>query len=306
MTLIFADGAAPSGHHRARVSVPVLPPRQEWARLAPTPQSIVWRRAGDPRVLLMAGYALVLQVAHPTVGAGVGEHSSFRADPWGRLGRTLDAFYALVYGGPEAAAETGRGLRTFHRTIKGVAADGRRYHALEPEAYAWVHATLAEAIVRGHARVGQPLAAWERERFWLEWRAVGRLLGIRGGELPESWHDFDAYVAAMVTERLERTRAVDDVLATLAGPGPPPVPAPLRPAWPVAGVPLAHALRLTTVGTLPAVLRERFGLDWSRAQQLELDVLARSLRTLSPVLGAARIIGPAYLRLRSAVGESEP
>ena len=36
-----------------------------------------------------AGYALVLQVAHPTVAAGVEEHSRYRQDPWGRLVRTL-------------------------------------------------------------------------------------------------------------------------------------------------------------------------------------------------------------------------
>ena len=80
------------------MSQTVLPPREEWAQLAPGPASVVWRRAGDVRVLLTAGYSLVLQVAHPTVGAGVSAHSAFRDDPWGRLLRTLDAFYAMVYG----------------------------------------------------------------------------------------------------------------------------------------------------------------------------------------------------------------
>ena len=117
----------------------VLPPPEEWPQLAPGPESVVWRRASDPRVLLTAGYALVLQVAHPTVGAGVSEHSSFREDPWRRLSRTLDAFYGLVYGGPQAAGEAGRRLRALHRTIRGVEAGGRRYSALEPEAYAKKH-----------------------------------------------------------------------------------------------------------------------------------------------------------------------
>jgi uncharacterized protein (DUF2236 family) len=282
------------------VSRSVLPPPEEWAHLAPAPQSVVWRRAGDPRVLLAAGYALVLQVAHPTVGAGVSEHSSFREDPWGRLLRTLDAFYALVYGGPEAAAETGRSLRTSHRTIRGLATDGRRYHALEPEAYAWVHATLADAIVLGHAHFGDPLDAWERERFWVEWRDVGRLLGVRARDLPAGWGEFEAYVDCMVRDRLERTTAVDDVLRTLAAPGPPPVPLPLRVGWPVAGIPLARALLLATTGMLPPLLRERFDLGWSRTQELELDALARGMRAMTPVLGAARIIGPTYLRLRRA------
>lgn len=282
------------------MSPPVLPPPEEWARLAPAPGSVVWRRASDPRVLLTAGYALVLQVAHPTVGAAVSQHSSFRADPWGRLLRTLDAFYGLVYGGPEAAAELGRGLRDMHRAIRGVGADGRRYSALEPEAYAWVHATLADAVVRGHARIGRPLEPGERERFWAEWRAAGRLVGVRARDLPADWRGLEAYFDEMVGHRLERTAAVDDVLDTLRAPGPPPLPLLLRAGWPLAGMPLAHAHMLVTSGMLPPPLRERFGLGWSRAQDLELQLLARALRAATPALpAAARILGPAYLRLRA-------
>ena len=286
------------------MSQPVLPSPTEWARLAPAPGSVVWRRAGDARVLMAAGYALLMQVAHPTVGAGVSEHSSFREDPWRRLFRTLDSFYALIYGGPEVAAETGRRLRALHGTIKGVAADGRRYHALEPEAYAWVHATLADAIVRGHAQIGSPLEPWERERFWDEWRSAGGLVGVRAGDLPGDWRGFEAYVDRMVRDRLERNAAVDDVLDTLRAPGPPPVPVVLRAGWPLASMPLTRALMLVTVGMLPPVLRERFGLGWGRARQLELSALARALRAMTPVLpGAARIFGPAYLRLRRAAIE---
>jgi uncharacterized protein (DUF2236 family) len=202
------------------VSGSVLPRPEEWARLAPAPGSVVWSCASDLRVLLTAGYALVLQVAHPTVGAGVGEHSSFRADPWGRLLRTLDGFYGLVYGGPQAAAELGRRLRAQHRTIKGVTAGGVPYDALEPEAYAWVHATLAVAIIHGHARIGRPLEPRERTRFWAEWRAAGRLIGVRSGDLPADWPGLESYFERMVRDRLEATTAVEDVLDTLRAPGP--------------------------------------------------------------------------------------
>jgi uncharacterized protein (DUF2236 family) len=60
---------------------PILPPPSDWPSLAPHPGTITWRRAGDARVLIAAGYALLLQVAHPTVGAGVSEHSQFQRDP---------------------------------------------------------------------------------------------------------------------------------------------------------------------------------------------------------------------------------
>jgi uncharacterized protein (DUF2236 family) len=113
--------------------------------------------ASDVRLMAGAGYALMLQVSHPVVGAGVSEHSNFRADPWGRLLRTLDFTTSMVYGGPELAWETGRRVRQMHKHIKGELPNGEPYHSLEPEAYAWVHATLADSIIRSHMRFVGPV-----------------------------------------------------------------------------------------------------------------------------------------------------
>src|SRR5436305_9673841 len=172
---------------------PILPDAEQWHSLAPDPSTITWSRAVDIRVLLAAGYALLLQVSHPTVGAGVSEHSQFATDPWGRLLRTLDYACTMVYAGPQPAGEMGARIRSFHKRVYGTDADGRRYHALEPEAYAWVHATLADAIVLAHERFGRPFTAEQREQLWAEWRSVGRLLGVREGDLPAGWQAFRDY-----------------------------------------------------------------------------------------------------------------
>ena len=216
----------------------IMPPAQEWARLTPHPGTITWRRASDARLLPAAGYALLLQVSHPTVGAGVTEHSQFQRDPWGRLWRTLDYTYTMVYGGPEAAAQMGRQIRMLHRRIRGTMPDGKPYRALEPRAYAWVHATLAEAIVAAHARFGRPFTEEQRSRFWSEWRSLGRLLGIREGELPDDWPGFRDYVDTMVERTLVHTTAVDEVLVALAGPAPPGIAARCPAAWTLAWRPL--------------------------------------------------------------------
>ena len=65
---------------------------------------MVWRYGSDARTFTGAGAALLLQVAHPTVAAGVREHSNFERDPWGRLWRTLDFVNVFVYGSPADAA----------------------------------------------------------------------------------------------------------------------------------------------------------------------------------------------------------
>ena len=127
----------------------VLPSPDEYAELAPTPGSPVWRAFNDVRLLHTSGYATLLQVAHPTVGHGVHQYSSFVKDPWGRLLRTLDYVHGTIYGGPELAGEIGVRVRNMHKTIKGTKSDGSRYSAMEPDAFAWVHATLAALDLRG-------------------------------------------------------------------------------------------------------------------------------------------------------------
>jgi uncharacterized protein (DUF2236 family) len=240
-----------------------------------------------------------MQVSHPTVGAGVSEHSNFKADPWGRLFRTLDYSYSMVYGGPELAAETGRRVREMHKRIKGVKPDGEPYHALEPEAYAWVHATLADAIVTGHRHFGLRMTLEDLEDFYAGWRRMGLLVGVRERDLPDGWVSFRDYFDRMVVEHLEDTEAVQDVLEALAAPARPPVPFLGPRMWKAFRFPAARAMSLATVGLLPPALRQRFGTRWTRRQERELRALATVARRATPLMPKSlRNTGPAYLRWR--------
>ena len=118
----------------------------------------MWRAFNDVRLLQTSGYATLLQVAHPTVGHGVHQYSSFVKDPWGRLLRTLDYVHGTIYGGPELAGKIGVRVRDMHKTIKGTKPDGSRYSAMEPDAFAWVHATLAHSIFEGYRVFVTPMS----------------------------------------------------------------------------------------------------------------------------------------------------
>src|SRR5947209_8276988 len=48
------------------------------------PGTLTWRVNREGVLLLGGGAALILQLAHPLVAAGVAQHSNYRADPWGR------------------------------------------------------------------------------------------------------------------------------------------------------------------------------------------------------------------------------
>jgi uncharacterized protein (DUF2236 family) len=232
---------------------------------------------GDIRVLPMAPTALILQVAHPVVGAGVAQHSTFLADPWGRLIRTLRSTARYIYGDEdEARAEAAR-LRRVHAAIRGVDDHGRSYRALDPDAYAWVHLTLFRAAVDGQARFAAPLSVAEQERLYAEWSTVGVRLGVRADRLPPDVGSFEKYFDAMVGERLEMSSSVRDVLDSTRAPRRPTRWVPGSAWQPIADRAGDYQL-LVAAATLPPVLRERVGLAWTDADARRMDAFAAAVR----------------------------
>src|SRR5262245_48447740 len=73
------------------------------------PGSVIRRVANSPVApCLGGGAAVLLQVAHPLVAAGVADHSDYGGDLWLRLGRTMRALYLVTFGSKreaDAAAE---------------------------------------------------------------------------------------------------------------------------------------------------------------------------------------------------------
>ena len=237
---------------------------------------------------------------HPSVGAGVSQHSNFKQDPWGRLLRTLDYTSSMVYGGPELAWEVGRRVREMHESIRGMRPDGERYDGLEPGAYAWVHGTLAESIVRGHGLFcSAPLGPAEVGEFWEEWRRLGSLIGVGDGDLPEKWLGFEDYFEEMVELELQDTEAAQDVIAALRDPAAPPLPWLRDGIWRLLRWPGTRAGALATFGMLPPALRERLGVRWSSTKQLRFQALGRVSRASGPLMPPhVRSFGPTYLRWR--------
>jgi uncharacterized protein (DUF2236 family) len=267
----------------------------------PGPGSLTWRCASDGRGLLLAPATLILQVAHPVVGAGVVDHSTFRSEPWRRLARTVTSVNRLVFAPASTAAAESQRLRRMHAHIRGVDGTGRPYRALEPEAYAWVHLTLVHFFVEVQRNLGRPLTSRERAQLYCEWRQVGHLLGIRERDLPPDWDAFRRYFDHTVEQTLQDNQAVREVLAAIASPK-----APLDWLPPVAWDPVAGRagglLLLFTVGTLPAVLRARIGLPWTSRDAARLERNAAGLRALlsmvPPPLRTPPVAWPYLIRAR--------
>lgn len=267
--------------------------------LALTRDAVMWRNSGDLRTSVLSVRALLMQVAYPMVGAGVGEHSVYKTDPWGRLWRSLNSLMTQIYGSERAVAE-GRRLQELHRGIKGVDAQGRRYSALNPEAFYWVHATVLEAALIFQEKFDRPLSTSELDLMYDEWRRVGLMLGVGEQELPA---DIDGFWTRYhhISAKLENNPVVQDVLHN----------GPKRPFW----LPLTQrwfdalnrpAMKLQrdiTTWTLPADLREKFGLaQLTRSERRRLERLAALTRFLGRILpDLVRFPLPLYIARRRAM-----
>lgn len=237
--------------------------------MAPSfPRSAVIRRvSAEPAVFLGAGRALMLQLAHPSVAAGVHDHSDFKANPFKRLQGTLEAMYGVVFGSDELADGIGRRIQWIHTFVAGPG-----YTADDPQLLLWVHATLFDTARRCYEQFVEPLSRTDLETYYEEMTKVAERFGCPRSAQPATCAAFDDYFAETVAT-IEVSDVGRDLGAFILDPALPlGLHVPLRP--------LLRLERLLTVGSLPPSLRDQFGFAWTAGDQRRFDRTVRRLRQL--------------------------
>jgi uncharacterized protein (DUF2236 family) len=254
------------------------------------PESVIRRVGNEPLVpLLGGGTAVLLQVAHPLVAAGIVRHSAYEDDLWKRFMRTMEALYLIVYGSRREADSAGEIVRAVHAAVQGRTKEqlgpfpaGTVYSAADPQLMLWVHATLVETSLAVVQRFAGALSDAEREAYYGEMGIVARVFGVPPTVIPRTFADFREYLAAQLggPEIVVTAPARDVAGAILRAP----LPGPLRAAVP------AH--RLATAAFLPKRLRCEYGLRWSPAHAAALELSARPLRlaAMALLLAAERVV----------------
>jgi uncharacterized protein (DUF2236 family) len=227
--------------------------------------SIVRRVNAEPILMLGAGRALLLQVAHPAVAQAVADHDDFPDNMMRRLRGTFDAMYGVVFGSEATATAIGNRVRAVHDHVVGAT-----YRANDIDNLVWVHATLCNSALTAYTRFGGPLSAVESEQYYEEMKLVAALFGIPPTALPATVLEFDEYVARTVCA-LQVTDVGRRLAAQIVAP-----PFALPVSLPLAPATALH--RLVTIGTTPEPLRDHLGLSWSAADQLLLDATAYASR----------------------------
>jgi uncharacterized protein (DUF2236 family) len=260
------------------------------------PESVTWRVNREGVLLVGGGTALILQLAHPLVAAGVAQHSNYREDPWGRLYRTLDLTTKIVFGSTATAEEASARIRHTHGRVRGKTAEpggafpeGTPYDARTPELVMWVHATLVHTSLLVYQRYVRPLTISEQRRYYEEQKLLGEQFGVPREHQPETFADFNDYFdEILASDRIAVTDALRDVVDAV-----------MHPELPFVARPVIEALNLATVGHLPASLRDGLDLPWgpNRARlfaasrvilSAALPVLPKLLREFPPARSADR------------------
>lgn len=233
-----------------------------------SPSSVMWRVTRENFLALGGPRALLLQLAHPKVAAGVDHHSTFRQNPFApyrRLYTTGDTMQKIVFGSDAQAKRAAAHILGIHDRVHGKTREkagpvprGSAYTAHDPALLTWVMATLYETSVNFYGRWAGPLAPREKERYYNEWCALAGLLGAPRQTMPANSRAFDAYYRRMLGEGLGVGEVARELSRTILNP-------PLMPRS------VVEFGKLLTTGLLPPEVREMYGLPWGPWRQAAFD-----------------------------------
>lgn len=275
--------------HRAAVRARLL--RSEHVRAGRG--SISWKVNREVIVVAGWGRAILLQLAHPAVAAGVHGHSTFRGSllsSFRRLQSTVRAMLAITFGDTEEMISSAAGINGIHDRVRGRVPSaselrprgplghcerrGQAYSAHYPELQRWVHATMLESIPLTYELLVGPLTRRERDHYCSEASIMEPLLGMPAGWLPRDAAALDSYMGEMLAGG---SLVVTDTSRALARSVLYP------PRWCVAW-PAFRAMQLLTIGSLPPSIRQAYGFEWgardARAFARWTALLRTSLRLL--------------------------
>jgi uncharacterized protein (DUF2236 family) len=255
----------------------------------PQAGSVSWKINREIIIVASWGRAILLQLAHPLVAAGVGAHSGFRGSLRASLARfwsTVRAMLSLTFGDEEEAIATAAAINAIHDRVSGrldapagVFAAGESYSAHDAELLRWVHATLLDSIPLTYELLVGSLTPDERERYCAEAAVMEPLLDIPAGLLPRNTTELDAYIRDVLDSgRIavsEGSRALGRAVL-------------FPPRWWLLW-PAFRPVQLITIGLLPAAVREAYGFEWTRRD-------ARALARWTTALKLMRRLMPGFVR----------
>lgn len=253
--------------------------------------SMIRKMGREGLILLGAGRAVLLQIAHPLIAAGVRRYSQFQRNPLARFVRTMHFMHTLVFGSRHEAAHALAGFERVHKRVRGTLKEsigffeaGTRFHGGDPKLSLWVFATLVDSGLLAYQRFVRPIDEPERRAYYRQSHKLGTLMGIPAGTLPKTLQEFQAYFQHMLVSDRLCVSADSRVMAQQV-------------LYPKVGlVPSISAgfMRLATSGLLPERFRRAYGLEWTWREKVLLQLLSAGCRVIRPIAPASVWQGPLH------------
>lgn len=258
------------------------------------PGSPLWNINRELALLLAGAKAVLLQISYPEVAYGVAAHSDFKRDGMGRLMRTLEAVYEIIFGTKEEAAQMAAHVRSLHAKVQG--RHPRPYNAFSPEAQMWVLATLITPGLEMYERYVRPLPQDWFHIYYRQMRHFGSFFGLSENYGPQTWEEFCRYYKDMLQGELLASEPLSAELArsVIQLNGPLALRLGMRP------------LRFLAEEFLESPVRERLGLRSRLSGRLAVKAVDCILPRLLPRLPKRLRYAPKYLKACNLLSESPP
>ncbi|WP_194818820.1 oxygenase MpaB family protein [Nocardia sp. XZ_19_385] len=256
------------------------------------PGSVSWRIYENPVVIAMAGLAgSVAAMLDPVGAAGVGQHSTYMSDVYGRVRRSNAMFMAMVYGDTTTALKTGRDLFRRHSHVNGVEpATGQPYRANQIEALLFTYLAGFPCLIESYRKYsGEILTEQDEREFWGEQHVLVELLGIPRDAVPRTPEQVYAWLDDAEQHTMAYTRPAQELVEFFMNP-------PAAPAiMGLVGTTRINKIVGTAVfSTLRPGMRAVCGIPEQPRRFAVADALVRRAATLARTAPVDRTIVPFF------------
>lgn len=242
------------------------------------PDDTLWKVHSEILLMFGGARAVMLEIAHPLIAAGVAHHSSFRTKPLKRLFGTIRTMILLTFGDARMAQIAARHTNHCHEAVHGLLGEsvgttlaGTAYDADDPALRLWVFATLVDSNLLVHDLFVRPLSLAEKSAYYEDSKRMARMLGVPSSVMPLTYAAFQAYMQHILDG--DALSVGEEGRAVMQG---------------LFGHPLlGWAIRLASyagIGLLPGRIRAEFGYRWTERDERFLQWLASTSRRLRRIL----------------------
>jgi uncharacterized protein (DUF2236 family) len=236
---------------------------------------------GERAVGLFFGQrALMIGALNPVAFTGTLENTAGRIRPFKRLAHTGKVFEEVFFGTRAEADAALAFVHGLHERVRGTlpaAAGpypaGTSYSAFDPELMLWTMAVIADSGPYFYELFVRRLSGEEHESLWQDYVRFGELFGMPREIAPPTHREFRAWwEETLASNRMHLTPEGREVGYATAF------------EIPLPGVhqPAKRVHDLIMLGSLPARVRELYGLEWTRAHQAAFRTAVTALRRARP------------------------